>query len=260
MAAILIGSSAMSQPELTPKRLTSRTGLLPHTPWTQLMRSREGDTVAHEALGEIVGLYWRPIHICVQKRGFAEHDAEDLTQEFLSKIVQQGALEKVDRSKGKLRSYLLTALNHFLANVWRDRNTQRRGSGAAHVSLSVGAEEGEPEIDLPELRTPEDEFDREWALAVLDNVLKELRDDYAAQGKAQMFEVLSPAITVGDGETDTAVMGEALDMNSGAVRVAIHRLRLRYRNLLYRHIAATVEREDQVEAEIRNLISMLRRK
>ena len=250
----------MSDSSSVPKRATSRTGLLPHTPWTQLMRSRDGDTVAHEALGQVVGLYWRPIHICVQKRGFAEHDAEDLTQEFLSKIVQQGTLEKADPAKGKLRSYLLTALNHFLANVWRDRNTQRKGSGAAHVSLSVGSDEGEEEIDVPELRTPEDEFDREWALAVLDNVLKELSEDYAAQGKSQVFEVLSPAITASDGETDASVMGDALGMNSGAVRVAIHRLKLRYRNLLFRHIAATVEREDEVEQEIRNLISMLRRK
>lgn len=245
---------------LAPKRQTARTGLLPHTPWTKLMRARDGDTVAHETLGQVVGLYWRPIHVCIQKRGFAEHDAEDLTQEFLSRIVQEGNLEKADPAKGKLRSYLLTALNHFLANVWRDRNTQRRGSGADHVSLSAPADEGGEEIDVPEWRTPEDEFDREWALAVLDNVLKELREDYAAQGKAAMFEVLSPAITVGDGEMDATVMGDSLGMNSGAVRVAVHRLRLRYRNLLFRQIAATVESEDQVEGEIRSMISMLRRR
>lgn len=224
------------------------------------MQSREGDTVAHEALGEIVGLYWRPIHICIQKRGFAEHDAEDLTQEFLSRVVQQGTLAKADPAKGRLRSYLLTSLNHYLANVWRDRNVQRKGGGAVHVSLSPGSGDQETAVDVPELRTPEDEFDREWALAVLDNVLKELAEDYASQGKAEMFEVLKPSITVSDGEVDTASVGGQLGMNAGAVRVAVHRLRLRYRNLLYRHIAATVETEEQVEAEIRALITMLRRK
>ena len=245
---------------LAPKRATSRTGLLPHTPWTQLMRSRGGDTVAQEALGQIVGLYWRPIHVCIQKRGFDTHDAEDLTQEFLSSIVQKGQFDRVDPAKGRLRSYLLTALNHFLANVWRDRKTQRRGSGAAHLSLDAEPEEGHAPLDLPDLRTPDDEFDREWALTLLDNVLKELRADYAVQGKESLFEVLSPALNAADGQTDSVVMGEKLGMNSSAVRVAIHRMRLRYRNLLYRQVAATVESEDQVEGEIRGMIAMLRRK
>jgi len=245
---------------LAPKRATSRTGLLPHTPWTQLMRSRGGDTVAQEALGQVVGLYWRPIQICVKKRGFDEHDAEDLTQEFLANIVQKGYFDRVDPAKGKLRSYLLTALNHFLANVWRSRNAQRRGSGAAHVSLDAEPEEGSSPLDLPDLRTPDDEFDREWALTVLDNVLKELRGDYEVQGKRDVFEILSPALSTADGQTDAVAMGEKLGMNSGAVRVALHRMRLRYRNLLYRHVAATVEHEDQVEPEIRAMIQMLRRK
>lgn len=244
----------------TPKRATSRTGLLPHTPWTQLMRSRGGDTVAQEALGQIVGLYWRPIHICVQKRGFDAHDAEDLTQEFLSSIVQKGQFDRIDPAKGRLRSYLLTALNHFLANAWRDRNAKRRGGGAAHVSLDSEPEEGQASVELPDLRTPDDEFDREWALALLDNVLKELRADYAVQGKEKVFDVLSPALNMADGRTDSAAMGEKIGMSSSAVRVAIHRMRLRYRNLLYRQVAATVESEDQVEGEIREMISMLRRR
>ncbi|MBL9117693.1 MAG: sigma-70 family RNA polymerase sigma factor [Verrucomicrobiaceae bacterium] len=241
-----------------PKRATSRTGLLPNTPWTQLIRSRGGDTVANEALGHVVGLYWRPIHVCMMKRGFSAHDAEDLTQEFLSLIVLKGQFERIDPAKGKLRSYLLTALNHFLANVWRDRKTQRLGSGAAHISLDHEDEKDSPV--LPDHQTPDAEFDREWALTVLDNVMKELRADYAQQGKQDLFEALSPALSVADGQTDANAMGEKLGMNAGAVRVALHRLRLRYRNMLYRHIAATVEREDQVEGEIREMIAMLRRR
>jgi RNA polymerase sigma factor (sigma-70 family) len=242
-----------------PKRATSRTGLLPNTPWTQLIRSRGGDTVANEALGHVVGLYWRPIHVCMMKRGCSAHDAEDLTQEFLSSIVQKGQFERIDPAKGKLRSYLLTALNHFLANVWRDRKTQRRGSGAAHISLDHEDENESPPV-LPDHQTPDAEFDREWALTVLDNVMKELRADYTQQGKQDLFETLSPALSAADGQTDANAMGEKIGMNAGAVRVALHRLRLRYRNMLYRHIAATVEREDQVEGEIREMIAMLRRR
>ena len=245
---------------VAPKRATSRTGLLPHTPWTQLMRARGGDTVAHEALGMVVGLYWRPIHICIQKRGFAEHDAEDLTQEFLSTIVQKGQFSQVDRAKGRLRSYLLTALNHFLANVWRGRQAQRRGGGKSFVSLDAEPEEGSAPLDVPDLQTPDTEFDREWALTLLDNVMKELAADYAQQGKQALFDVISPALSVADGQTDGPAMGEKLGMNASAVRVAIHRLRLRYRNMLYRHVAATVEREDQVEGEIREMILMLRKR
>ena len=216
--------------------------------------------MAQEALGQVVGLYWRPIQICVKKRGFDEHDAEDLTQEFLANIVQKGYFDRVDPAKGRLRSYLLTALNHYLANVWRSRNAQRRGHGAAHLSLDSEPEEGGPPLDLPDLRTPDEEFDREWALTVLDNVLHELRHDYDAQGKLEVFEVLSPALSVADGQTDAVAMGQRLGMTSGAVRVALHRMRLRYRNLLYRHVAATVEHEDQVEPEIRSMIQMLRRR
>jgi RNA polymerase sigma-70 factor (ECF subfamily) len=253
----------MSAPSaFAPKRAAARTGLLPHTPWTKLVRARggEGETVAQAALGEIVGLYWRPIHVCIQKRGFDSHDAEDLTQEFLSSIVQKGQFETVERDKGRLRSYLLTALNHFLINTRRARSIQRRGSGAVHVSLNDDTDEDHPSIEPADLRTPDEAFDREWALALLDNVLKELRADYAAQGKAQVFEALSPALSAADGQTDAAAMGEKAGMNAGAVRVAIHRMRLRYRNLLFRHVAATVETEDQVEPEIRAMIAMLRRR
>lgn len=243
-----------------PRRSTVRTGLLPHTPWTQLMRAKGEDTVASDALGEIVGLYWRPVYLCIQKRGFDAHDAEDLTQEFLSGIVQKGQFEKVDPAKGRLRSYLLTALNHFLSNVRRNRKTKRRGSGALHLSLDHDSPDEEPPLEIPDHRTPDEDFDREWALTLLDNVLKELRTDYLAQGKESLFDILSPALSAADGETDAATMGEKAGMSSGAVRVALHRMRLRYRNLLFSHVAATVEVEDQIEPEIRSMIYLLRRR
>lgn len=243
-----------------PRRTTVRTGLLPRTPWTQLMRAKGKDTVASDALGEIVGLYWRPVYLCIQKRGFDAHDAEDLTQEFLSGIVQKGQFEKVDPAKGRLRSYLLTALNHFLSNVRRNRKTKRRGSGALHLSLDHDSPDEEPPLEVPDHRTPDEDFDREWALTLLDNVLKELRADYLSQGKESLFDILSPALSAADGETDAATMGEKAGMSSGAVRVALHRMRLRYRNLLFSHVAATVEVEDQIEPEIRSMIHLLRRR
>lgn len=242
-----------------PRSSSVRTGLMPHTPWTRLMRSRGADTVAHEALGEVVGLYWRPIRICIGKRGFDPHDAEDLTQEFLATVVQKGYFDAVDPAKGRLRSYLLTALNHFLANILRNRNAQRRGGGAAHVSLDDERNSDGAELALSESTPPDEAFDREWALALLEHVLKELRGDYVAQGKGDLFDLLQPALTDPGESTERSLLAREAGLTPGALRVAVHRLRLRFRNLLFRHVASTVESEDQVEPEIRAMISMLRK-
>jgi len=223
------------------------------------MRSRGGDTVSREALGEVVGLYWKPIRICIEKRGFDSHDAEDLTQEFLATVVQKGYFDALDPAKGRLRSYLLTALNHFLANVLRNRNAQRRGGGAAHVSLDEERIGGK-EIALSSSATqPDEAFDRDWALTLLDHVLKELRADYEAQGKADLFDLLQPALTDPGEAPESSLLAPRTVLTPGAYRVAVHRLRLRFRNLLFRHVAATVESEDQVESEIRAAITMLRK-
>jgi DNA-directed RNA polymerase specialized sigma24 family protein len=244
---------------IIPKRASVRTGLMPHTPWTRLMQSRGGDTMAHEALGDVVGLYWRPLRICIEKRGFDSHDAEDLTQEFLATVVQKGYFDAVDPAKGRLRSYLLTALNHFLANVWRSRNAQRRGGGAAHLSLDEERDSDGEDLPLSTATQPDEAFDREWALTLLDHVLKELRADYAAQGKGDLFDQLQPALTDPGEAAESSLRAERAGLTPGAYRVAVHRLRLRFRNLLFRQVAATVESEDQVEPEIRAMITMLRK-
>lgn len=222
------------------------------------MRSRDGDTIAHEALSDVLGLYWRPIRICIEKRGFDSHDAEDLTQEFLSKVVQKGYLDTVDPAKGRLRSYLLTALNHFLANAWRDRNARRRGGGAEHVSLNEERDPAQAPFEPADPGRPDEAFDREWAVTLLEHVLKELRADYEAQGKAGLFDLIHPALSDPGDADENSRRAQMADLTPGAYRVAVHRMRLRYRNLLFRHVAATVGSEDQVEPEIRSMITMLR--
>ncbi len=235
---------------------TSRSGFFPRTPWTQMMQLRGTGVEADEALGKVCGLYWRPLFLHIRSKGFDAHDAEDLTQDFLSKLVVRNDLSRVERSRGKLRSYLYTALAHFLANVWRDRRAEKRGSGAAHVPLD------ENQMPMPDPLTeigPDAAFDRQWALALLDNVLNELREDFTRRGRREFFDLLSPALTWGGGDQNLDELGAKLGLSAGAVRVAVHRLRLRYRNTLFSHIAATVEREDQVDEEIRDLMAILRR-
>lgn len=235
---------------------SSRSGFFPRTPWTQLMQLRGSGAEANEALGKVCGLYWRPLCLQIRSKGFDPHDAEDLTQDFLSKLIVRKDLSRVERSRGKLRSYLYTALAHFLANVWRDRRAEKRGSGASHVPL----DENQMAMPDPLVETgPDAAFDRQWALTLLDNVLNELREDFTRRGRREFFDLLAPALTWTGGDQNLDELGAQLGLSVGAARVAVHRLRLRYRNTLFSHIAATVEREDQVAEEIRDLMAILRR-
>lgn len=252
------------EPQMTPadaaKQARARSGLLPATPWTQLVRLRGEGAQADEALGRVCELYWKPICLHLRRKGFDEHDAQDLTQDFLSKLITRGDFSCVDESRGRLRSYLLTALNHFVANVLRARAAEKRGAGVQMMSLDYEPEdESTPRLDPASTADgPDAQFDRAWAAALLEQVLVDLREDYAAQGKAALFDALQPALAWNGASQDQASIGAPLGMDAGAVRVAVHRMRLRYRNTLYRHIAATVETEEQVEEEIRDLMAILR--
>jgi RNA polymerase sigma-70 factor (ECF subfamily) len=135
----------------------------------------------------------------------------------------------------------------------------RRGGGAAHVSLDEERDSDGEEVTFFDATQPDEAFDREWALTLLDHVLKELRGDYEAQGKGDLFDQLQPALTDPGEAAENSLRADRAGLTPGAYRVAVHRLRLRFRNLLFRHVAATVESEDQVEPEIRAMITMLRK-
>lgn len=242
------------------KRGRVRSGILPATPWTQLVKLRGGDAQADAALGSVCELYWKPICQHIRRKGFDDHDAQDLTQEFMSKLITRGDFARIEESRGRLRSYLLTALNHFVANVYRDRAAEKRGGGVQTLSLDHEPDdEATPRLDpTSDAEGPDAQFDRAWATALLERVLEDLRSDFAAQGKSAVFEALQPALAWNGAGQDLATIGASIGMDAGAVRVAVHRMRLRYRNTLYRHIAATVETEEQVEEEIRDLMAILR--
>ncbi len=251
----------MSRPYKAPAETvrTERGGLMPHTPWTMLFHARGNDQAALEHLGEVLRLYWRPLRICIERRGFGPDESEDLTQEFISRLLQKGSFDDVDPQKGRLRSYLLTGLNHFLSNVRRERTAQRRGGGQAHLSLDATLEEGGAGEVAAENCTQDSEFDREWAFSLIGNVIDELRAEFSAQGKSELFEALQPGLMPnGSVSGDLGDLGKAVGLSSGATRVALHRLRLRFRNLLYRHVAATVGSEEEIEDEVRGLILTLR--
>lgn len=248
------------EPQDVAKRAGARSGILPATPWTQLVKLRGDDAQADAALGSVCELYWKPICQHIRRKGFDEHDAQDLTQEFLSKLITRGDFSRIEESRGRLRSYLLTALNHFVANVLRNRMAEKRGGGFHTLSLDREPDDDSvPRLDpASSAEAPDAQFDRAWATALLERVLEDLRADFASQGKSAVFDALQPALAWNGAGQDLAVIGETIGMEPGAVRVAVHRMRLRYRNTLYRHIAATVETEEQVEEEIRDLMAILR--
>jgi DNA-directed RNA polymerase specialized sigma24 family protein len=212
---------------------------------------------AHEALAALCSSYWYPLYVYIRRQGFAADEAEDLTQEFFARLLEKDFLADVDRAKGRFRSFLLAACSHFLANQ-RDRaGAWKRGGKCQIVSLDFAVAEARYGKEPSHLATPEKLFERRWGLTLLDRVLGQLRDDYAGKGKGQLFDRLRLCLL---GEKDTlsyARVSPELGMTQGALRVAAHRLRQQFRELLREEIARTVENPDHIEEEIRDLFTAL---
>jgi RNA polymerase sigma-70 factor (ECF subfamily) len=229
------------------------------TRWTLVLAAARGKTSsrAADALAELCRIYWYPLYAYIRRRGYSTQDAEDLAQEFFYQLLVRDSLEGIVPDKGKFRSFLLAALKHFLANEWDRTQAQKRGGGQTIVSLDAPSAEirfrVEPSHDL----TPEKLFERQWALTVLNRVLSRLQEEFAAGGKAGLFERLKGFLAGGPTTASYADVGRELEMSEGAVKVAVHRLRRRYRELLREEIAQTVSRPEEIEGEIRYLLSCL---
>jgi RNA polymerase sigma-70 factor (ECF subfamily) len=228
------------------------------TRWTLVLTAARGSSssLAADALAELCRVYWYPLYAFLRRRGNDPHDAEDLTQDFFAHLLAQQFLAKVDREKGKFRAFLLASLKNFLADA-RDRaQAQKRGGGRSPIPLDSLAAETRYRLEPATELTPEKLFEKQWALALLEQVLSRLQQEMAADGKAAMFDELQSVITGGRSDTYAAI-AEKLQMTEGAVKVAAHRLRRRYRELLREEIAHTVAGPEEVEDEIRYLLSCL---
>jgi RNA polymerase sigma factor (sigma-70 family) len=208
------------------------------------------------AMEELCRAYWYPLYAYVRRRGHSVEDAQDLTQEFFARLIEKRWLAEADSGKGRFRTFLLTALNHFLANEWRRSHAAKRGGGQAPISLDDTAEARyvqEPVSDL----TPEKTYQRRWALSLFARALVRLREQYAAAGKAPLYDCLKGSLSseVGEGEYDR--LGRELGLSTGAVSAAVHRLRQQYRQLVREEVAQTVENPADVEDEIRSLLAAL---
>jgi RNA polymerase sigma-70 factor (ECF subfamily) len=213
----------------------------------------------HEALATLCGLYWYPLYSYLRRRGHSAEDAQDLTQGFFARLLEKHALQVVDPERGRFRSFLLASLDHYVSNE-RDRDrAQKRGSGTPPISLDVAVAEDRYVREPSDPLTPELIFNRNWALAVLDRVLQRLRTELQDEGKGQLFESVKGYLTGADAPGSYQQVGSAIGMSEGALKVAVHRLRRRYRALLYDEIAQTVATPEEVELELRHLIEAIRK-
>jgi RNA polymerase sigma-70 factor (ECF subfamily) len=222
-----------------------------------LSADNPADTRASDSLTKLCQAYWYPLYVYVRRRGYSHCDAQDLTQEFFARLLEKHFLSGVDRSKGKFRTYLLAAMEHFLANEWNRAHMQKRGGGYEFVPLEASEAEGRYVSEPTDATTPEKLFERHWAVALLDQVLDRLGSEYQKAGKAALFEQLKGLLGGDKGAQPYAVIGAKLEMTEGAVKVAVHRLRQRYRELTREKVAETLGSPDDVDEELRHLFMAL---
>ena len=213
---------------------------------------------ARRALATLCENYWFPLYAYVRCRGYDAYEAEDLTQEFFLRLLAKNYLAGVNREKGKFRAFLLASLKHFLANEWDRSRTQKRGSGQVVLSLDALSAESRYRLEPAHELTPEKLFERRWAITVLDEVLVRLQAEFLAlHGEQTAFDRLKQFLTAGREPAGYAEVAVTLGMTEGALKVAVHRLRRRYRELLRDEIAQTVASPEEIDEEIHYLLSCL---
>ena len=225
------------------------------TRWTVVLAAGSHSTPSADmALEELCRTYWYPLYAYVRRQGYLREDAQDLTQAFFARFLEKNYLEGLRSEKGRFRAFLLAALKHFLANEWDRARRQKRGGGVANLSLDWQSADTRFGVEPADNLSPDKLYDRTWALTLLERVIVRLRDESAAEGKARSFEQLKPFLMSGKGAIPCAEAALALEMTESAVRVAVHRLRRRYRELLRQEIAQTLSHPEQVEEEMRALL------
>jgi RNA polymerase sigma-70 factor (ECF subfamily) len=211
------------------------------------------------AMAELCQSYWYPLYAFVRRRGYTAEEAGDLTQGFFAALLEKNYLADADRTRGRFRTFLLTSMKHYLANEHDRAVRLKRGGGRAILPLEfdLGHAESRYRTEPSHRLTPERLFERRWALTLLEKAMDQLRADYANEGKGALFDALKGALTCSDDAESCAMTSRALAMSQGALRVAAHRLRKRYRRCLRGVIADCVESEQEVDEEIRALFAAL---
>ncbi len=228
------------------------------TCWSVVLAAAGSDTTAaQDALSHLCKTYWYPLYAFVRRRGFSPHDAQDLTQEFFSRLLKGHWVAQADRRRGRFRSFLLSAMKHFLANEWHKANAIKRGAHLDLISMDDHDAEARFQLEPGTQVNPDALYDRGWALTLLRDVLARLEQEYSAEGKAAWMEAMRPALTAGRDAISYSEMACKLNTSENALRVAVHRLRQRYRQLIRVEVASTVASPEEVDEEMRYLFEVL---
>lgn len=226
------------------------------TRWTHVLAAgRKSSPQADVALEELCRVYWYPLYAYVRRHGQSKEDAEDLTQAFFERFLQKNYLEGLSSERGRFRAFLLASLKHFLANEWDRAGRQKRGAHAMHLSLDWRDADTRYQLDLRDDLSPDKLYDRAWAVALLERVVDRLRDECGAEGKAESFTHLKPLLMADKSAISYPQAAAALGISEDAARVAVHRLRRRYRALLREEVAQTLAEPALVEEEMRALFA-----
>ncbi len=225
------------------------------THWTVVLAAgQSGNAQADQALEQLCRTYWYPLYAYVRRNGRTHEDAEDLTQGFFARFLKRNYLAGLSSERGRFRAFLLASLKHFLANEWDRAHRQKRGGHEPGLSLDWQTADSRYQIQPADALSPEKIYDREWALALLERVIGRLGDECAGAGHTKLFGQLEPFLTLDKTTVPYARAAAELGMAEGTVRVAVHRLRRRYRALLRDEVARTLSDPGQVEEEMRALL------
>jgi RNA polymerase sigma-70 factor (ECF subfamily) len=235
-------------------------GIFVTTQWTQVLATRGDSPEARQALSDLCAAYYTPVFVMIRRAAPSEEAARDLTQEFFARLLARAGLGQVDPERGRFRFFLLGAVKHFLADVHDEQCCLKRGGGRASISLDASTDTS-PSLEIAGTTAPnpELEFDREWAVTLLARALDRLGREQTEAGKGEQFPALKPWLTGDKQEVSLAVLAAKVGMSEGALRVALHRLRKRFRELVRAEIAGTVGDSAHVREEMGYLLEVLSR-
>jgi RNA polymerase sigma-70 factor (ECF subfamily) len=226
------------------------------THWSVVLSAQaKGSAKSSEALETLCRTYWYPLYAYARRAGHSPADAEDLTQSFFARLLEKDYLQSAARDKGKFRTFLLVALKRFLANEWDRQHAQKRGGFVPVVSIDQDQAEARFAAEPAHNVGPDVLFDRQWALTLLDSAMSRLQQEYTATGRTRLFETLRSLLVKDESASPYAEIAARLNLTEPAVKMAVHRLRTRYREVLREEIVQTVSSAAEVEEELRHLFS-----
>lgn len=253
-----MGNEACTPPSKAPAHASGDAFVITH--WSVVLAAKDRSSPqSDQALETLCRTYWYPLYVFVRRQGRSPHDAQDLVQEFFARLLQKNYLQAVEPERGRFRTFLIMALKRFLANEWDRVRAQKRNGGQAPLPLAAELAEGRYQEEASAEMAADLAFDRQWAITLLDQALARVRDEHERLGKRTEFEVLRQFLTVGHETVPYGAVAVQLGLSEAAVKMAVHRLRQRYRAALREAIGETVVCPEDVDAEVRHLLRVLSR-